>query len=159
MLHLIPAWIQRPLMPAASKLRSLWRSVSRPTLYGVSVALFDDQGRLLLVRHSYGTRKWAMPAGGIGKREDPEAGLRREIREELAITLHDVRLVRQTVDQLQGLDNHVWFFTATAKDPPQPDMREVIAAQFFALDALPDHLEKRVRPRLDWVQESRSKQR
>ena len=148
MLHLIPAWVQRPLMPTANRLRALWRRVAKPELRGVSVAAFDERGWLLLVRHSYGTTKWAMPAGGIKKGEDPEAGLRREMREELGVAIDEVQLVSHDVEQVQGLDNEVWFFTARMVETPQPDMREVVEARFFDCENLPDMLEKRVRPRL-----------
>jgi 8-oxo-dGTP pyrophosphatase MutT (NUDIX family) len=54
----------------------------------------DDAGRVLFVRHTYGDRRgWELPGGGMRRREDPEAAVRREMREELGIDLVDVRPV------------------------------------------------------------------
>lgn len=153
MLYLIPAWLHRRLMPAAHRLRTLWLRFARPTIHGVSVMAFDEENRLLLVRHSYGTPKWAMPAGGRRASEDPEVAIRREVREELGVDLESLSLVVHREEDLRGGTNHVHVFTARVRQEPRPDLREVVAAQFFALDDLPDRLEKRVRPRLDLLKD------
>ncbi|GGD44737.1 NUDIX domain-containing protein [Erythrobacter arachoides] len=148
MLHLIPAPVQRALMPLAHRVRKVWVRMARRDIYGVAVMAFDARDRLLLVRHSYGTRAWSMPAGGMGHGEDPSHAIRREMREELDVTLDDLQLVSQRVETIHGVSHHVWLYTARVNDPPQPDMREVIEARFFTIDELPEALEKRVRPRL-----------
>jgi 8-oxo-dGTP pyrophosphatase MutT (NUDIX family) len=52
----------------------------------------DDRDRVLFVRHTYGDRSvWELPGGGRRSREEPEAAIRREMREELGIELVDVR--------------------------------------------------------------------
>jgi len=149
MLHLIPAWLHRLAMPPANLVRRAWLRISKTDVYGVSLVGFDAEDRLLLVRHSYGTTKWSMPAGGMHRSEDPEAAIRREIHEELGVGLHDLRLVQQREEMLYGARNHVWLFTARVTDTLRPDNREVTHAHFFALDQLPEALEKRVRPRLE----------
>jgi 8-oxo-dGTP pyrophosphatase MutT (NUDIX family) len=54
----------------------------------------DDRGRVLFVRHAYGDRaSWELPGGGRRRWEDPEAAVRREMREELGIELVDLREV------------------------------------------------------------------
>jgi 8-oxo-dGTP pyrophosphatase MutT (NUDIX family) len=45
--------------------------------------VWDDQGRLLLVRQSYRTPGWALPGGGVRAGETLEACLLREMAEEL----------------------------------------------------------------------------
>ncbi|WP_271078636.1 NUDIX hydrolase [Aurantiacibacter sp. MUD61] len=154
MLHLIPAWVQRPLMPLANRIRNFWQQHASADVYGVALIGFDADDQLLLVRHSYGARKWAMPAGGIKRDENPEDGIRREIREELSVELSDLELVMEHKEQVPGQDrkHHVWVFTARVLEKPRPDMREVIDARYFDLDDLPEPLEKRVRPRLEMLQ-------
>lgn len=152
MLYLIPAPLHRALMPLAHRVRTAWLRIAKPTVYGVSVAAFDADDRLLLVRHSYGPDKWSMPAGGMRRSENPEATIRREVTEELGVALDNLRLVSQHEEELHGITNHVWVYSGRVLAEPKPDMREVIAAQFFNLADLPERLEKRVRPRLDMLQ-------
>ena len=45
-------------------LRVLWA----PTSLGVAAAVYDDQGRVLLVRQRY-TAGWRLPGGGVGRGE------------------------------------------------------------------------------------------
>lgn len=157
MLYLIPAPLHRALMPLAYRVRRAWLRLAKPTVFGVSVAAFDAQDRLLLVRHSYGVDKWSMPAGGMWRHEDPEATIRREVNEELNVSIEDLRLVSEHREVLDGITHHVWIYTGRIFNEPRPDMREVIAAQFFDLADLPEKLEKRVRPRLELLQKSKQR--
>ena len=58
------------------------RAQARYTV-GVAAVVFDDQGRILLVEHSYHPRfPWGLPGGWIGDDEDPAAAILRELKEE-----------------------------------------------------------------------------
>ncbi len=48
-------------------------------------AVVVNGGEVLLVRHTYGPRRWELPGGGIRRGEAPEAGITRELREELGL--------------------------------------------------------------------------
>lgn len=54
-------------------------------LPGVFAAIFDDQGRLLCVRHSYGKGLWSLPGGGIEDNETVIDALKREVLEETGL--------------------------------------------------------------------------
>ena len=72
-----------------------WWFVRRPHVHGVKGVLRatgPGAGDVLFIRHTYGDRaEWQLPGGGLGRREDPAAAMRREAREELGVELHDLR--------------------------------------------------------------------
>jgi 8-oxo-dGTP pyrophosphatase MutT (NUDIX family) len=62
-------------------------------------------GRVVFVRHTYGDRRsWEVPGGRLRRREDPEAAVRREMREELGIELDDVR----ALGRVEVAGSHKW---------------------------------------------------
>ncbi|HEY8254217.1 MAG TPA: NUDIX domain-containing protein [Rhizomicrobium sp.] len=67
------------------------RSLFRPVAFGVVGAVFDAEGRVLLVRQTY-AKDWRLPGGAIGLGEAPEVALRRELHEELGLTGGRARL-------------------------------------------------------------------
>jgi 8-oxo-dGTP pyrophosphatase MutT (NUDIX family) len=72
MLRLIPPPLHRLLYRIAYALRGRWLRLRGGRVYGSNVIARDARGRLLMVRHSYGSRNWQFPGGGIGRREGPE---------------------------------------------------------------------------------------
>lgn len=149
MLHLIPAPLHRQLYRLAYRARGhLRRLTGRPTA-GVAVLARDDAGRVLLVRHSYGSGRWALPGGGRGRAEDPEHCARREVREELGCELADIELVEVAEGRMQGAPNTSHIFTARLVGEPRPDGRELIEARWFALDDLPEEMVRLSRFQID----------
>src|SRR5256885_17105237 len=56
--------------------------------------IFDDAGRILLLGHVFRPDSvWGIPGGFLGRNEQPEEGLRRELREEIGIEDEDVSLL------------------------------------------------------------------
>jgi 8-oxo-dGTP pyrophosphatase MutT (NUDIX family) len=72
------------------RLHILARSMISPSILGVSGAVFDGEGRVLLVRHSY-IRGWHLPSGGVGRGEHPDAAMRRELAEEVGLSGGTIR--------------------------------------------------------------------
>jgi len=66
---------------------------ARMSTVGVFASIFDDTGRILLVRHSYGSRRWALPGGRTEPGESPLAALAREVAEEIACEIRIAHLV------------------------------------------------------------------
>lgn len=86
--------------------------------------VFDDDGRVLLVRHP--TRGWELPGGHIDEGEDACHAFEREVAEEGRVRVRDVRLLgyRRNVvpDPAPGYsyatrDTYVCYFTARADGP------------------------------------------
>jgi 8-oxo-dGTP pyrophosphatase MutT (NUDIX family) len=140
MLHLIPVPLHRLGLRLAHALRKQWWRVRRPVVLGCRVLAFDAQGRLLLIRHSYGRDHWTLPGGGIRRGEDPVLAATREFLEETGCILGDPRLFARLDEPLFGATNRVHFITGMALGEPCPDDREVIALAFHACTALPQPL-------------------
>ena len=137
MLHLIPAPLHRLAYRLAHSLRLRWWCLRKPLLTGCRVLAFDSAGRVLLVRHSYGSGKWMPPGGGVSRGEAVLGAAARELLEETGCTLAGTFEFGIIEEPLHGAINRVHLVTGMTDDVPQPDGREVIAAAFFVPDELP----------------------
>lgn len=97
----------------------------------------DAEGRILMVRHTYASRAWALPGGGLSAHEDPVAGGQRELREELGITLTDAEVLGTIEEQLSGSPHTAHVITGTAAGQPVPDGREIAEFAWFEVCSLP----------------------
>jgi len=69
----------------AYRLAHIYWAIVRPSGRGVKVVVLRGDGRLLLVRHTYGPPTWTFPGGGVHRRESPPEAGRRELAEEVGI--------------------------------------------------------------------------
>ena len=149
MLHRLP----HPLRRLILTLPHLWFRLARPLTLGVRALVVDEQGRVLLVRHSY-LPGWHLPGGGVEPGESAHQALARELREEGNIELHaDGRLIGVYFNTYASRRDHVLLyevrsFRQTGARAADWEIRE---ARFFALDALPDDLAGASRRRIgEW---------
>lgn len=112
---------------------------------GVRVLALDDRGRVLLVRHSYGTRNWMPPGGGLEPGEDPIDTATRELLEEAGCRLCDARVVLTSDELLHGVPNTVSIVVGQVAGEVRIDRREIVEAAFFAPDALPHDMARPLR--------------
>lgn len=148
MIHLLPPALHRLLLRLAHRIRHGWRQAVRMPLAGVSIIATDGEGRVLLVRHSYGPNVWALPGGGLARGEQPAAAALRELREELGCTLASIERVATIEETISGSPHTAYLFAGRLAGPPRPDGREVVEARFFAADALPQDVSTATRRRL-----------
>ena len=152
MLYLIPAPLHRQGLRLAHAVRLRWWRIRRPSLAGVRVLALDPEGRVLLIRHSYGSGSWMMPGGGMARGESPIDAGARELVEETACRLAAPRALAISDEDLRGAANRVHIVCGLTADTPRPDGREVIEAAFFAPHALPHPLAQGLaEPLAEWI--------
>jgi 8-oxo-dGTP pyrophosphatase MutT (NUDIX family) len=66
------------------RIRILLQAVLSPVAFA-ALALVEQAGKVVLVRHSYATG-WHLPGGGVKRGESPEKAVLRELEEELGLT-------------------------------------------------------------------------
>jgi 8-oxo-dGTP pyrophosphatase MutT (NUDIX family) len=125
---------------AYTGLRGYW-FLARPSTRGVKCVL-SDGGRVLLVRHTYGTPEWTLPGGRLKAGEPPPNAARRETEEELGLGISDWR----SLGRIEGRTHHrrdvISVFMTSVDDPALTlDLGEIAAARWFARDRLPDDLD------------------
>src|ERR1700730_11055718 len=80
----LPAFVRRRLVRTGQK---------RFTVTA-GVIIFDEHLHVLLLDHVFRPDGgWGIPGGFVGKGEQPETAVRRELREEIGIELLDVQMV------------------------------------------------------------------
>jgi 8-oxo-dGTP pyrophosphatase MutT (NUDIX family) len=118
---------------------------------GVRAAVFDADGKVFLVRHSY-TPGWYLPGGGVEPGETLQAALARELMEEGGIALdRPAELFGLYLNRRVSRRDHVALFVSRAwrqeRAPKIPNL-EIVDCGFFAPDALPATATPATRQRL-----------
>lgn len=139
--------------PIIRKLLHWWFLVSRPLTLGVRVLARDEDGRILLVRHTY-VSGWHLPGGGVEIGETLVEAAAKELREE---TSHQAvsPLVLQSVHYNRSASprDHVALFACDLCEPLsafEPN-REIAEIGFFAIEELPDDITAGTKRRIQEV--------
>ena len=103
-------------------------------------ALLIDNGRVLLVKHSY-LPHWYLPGGGVEAGESPLKALRRELREEININLtRDPELLGFYYNNQEKRDDYIAVYVCHHFDGVAqilPDQFEIEKLEWFELEDLP----------------------
>lgn len=144
-------------MRMANRLRFAWWRLRKPHVYGAKVIVLNADGDVLLIRHSYiRSHQWMLPGGGIGRGETPAVAAAREVAEEVGLSVGTLEQHGEFLDTSTGAQNHIHIFVARGvTGAPRIDGIEIIAADWFALDALPDTLASASRARIMEVRDGR----
>lgn len=120
--------------------KQLWKLLHSRTR-GVKVMLFNDAGKILLVRNTYGASQlWVLPGGGVRPWERPAKAAEREVREELDCGVQGLTSVSTHFSVAEGKRDTIFLFEATISGSPNVDGIELAEARLFELESLPETL-------------------
>ena len=133
---------RRLFIRATRPFLKLYWFVFRPRTSGVK-CLIECNGRVLMIRNTYGHRKWTFPGGGLERGEEPEAAARREAREEVGTYPPAVAYLGHYFNTREYKRDTVHcFYGRVASEVFAVDPIEIAEAAWFSLDALPQSLAK-----------------
>jgi 8-oxo-dGTP pyrophosphatase MutT (NUDIX family) len=105
---------------------------------GVKCVILREE-EVLLVRHTYGPRRWELPGGTKRPWEEPAATARREAREEVGADIEDWTTVRLMITKIGRARVRLHTFSTRVEGlEPEVDGVEIAEARFFPVAALPD---------------------
>ena len=121
------------LLPSWARLRITRASQHKFTASVVGVVT-NEKGELLLLDHLLRPASgWGLPGGFLDSGEQPEAAIRREIREETGLELTDIKLYR-----VRTLKRHVEIlFTARSTGSGVIGSREITEIRWFRPGDIP----------------------
>jgi 8-oxo-dGTP pyrophosphatase MutT (NUDIX family) len=109
----------------------------RPTGRGVKCVLTDGD-QVLLVRHTYGPRGWDLPGGSVKSGEEPASAARREMYEELGVSVDSWRMIGELKVVIDYRRDILHCFQAELPSPRlNIDRGELSAADWFRRSELP----------------------
>ncbi len=120
--------------------RRYW-SLSSSVRSAVKVVIVRD-GKILLVRQSFGPNFWTLPGGGVDQDELLEDAARREVQEEVGLTLENILLCGEFMHPAK---NRNTIFTATTSgEPSVADSVEIVEVRWFDPRQLPTNISPRL---------------
>jgi 8-oxo-dGTP pyrophosphatase MutT (NUDIX family) len=124
-----------------------------PLSVGVRALVEDEDGSILLVRHTY-VGGWHFPGGGVDPGESAAEAVDRELGEEAGLSLSaEPQLCGVYLNRSMSARDHVLFFRCHSLRRIR-DFKpnyEIADARFFARASLPDDLSRGSRRRLDEI--------
>jgi 8-oxo-dGTP pyrophosphatase MutT (NUDIX family) len=149
--------IRRPFEPLILRLMHAYFRHARGMTLGVKALVFDGEGRVFLVKHSY-IGGWHLPGGGVERGETLIAALERELREEGNIELTEPPVLHAVYyNRRVSRRDHVALFIVHAfrqTAPPQPN-KEIVAHGYFGIKELPEDTSRATRERISEVLDGR----
>ena len=99
----------------------------------------DRAGRVLLLQHRFRAGSgWGIPGGFLKFGEQPEDALRRELREEIALEIRELRIA--FVRSLQRYNQVEIIVCCSTENQPHLQNHEISQAAWFVPDAFPPEL-------------------
>lgn len=103
-----------------------------------SKCLIQCRDKFLLVRIDYAHKLWTIPGGKLKKNETYEEAARREVKEEVGVSLRNIRKIGEHVIKADDQQFTVEIFHSTVEDYSfAVDGREIREACWFSREDMP----------------------
>jgi 8-oxo-dGTP diphosphatase len=119
----------------------MWMHVLAMRLYrpkfraAVAAMIFDEQGRVLLFKHTYRKFEWGIPAGGLEYGEQPDRAIVREFFEETGMELQVEKLL--LAESSKEDHNISLIFLCKIASGTFKESSEISEMKYFDLNELP----------------------
>lgn len=104
---------------------------------GAAAVILDAEGRILLVKHSYGKLNWELPGGLSEKDESAEETAKREVKEETGLDVTVGRMTGVYYEPANDMHHFVFHCHNVQSERPEPCSAEILECMFATLDDLP----------------------
>lgn len=123
--RILPMWIH---ILAMRMYRAKFRAA-------VAAMIFDEQGRILLFKHTYRKFEWGIPAGGLEHGEQPEQAIIREFFEE---TDMQIKVEKLLLAESSKEDRHIsLIYLCKIVSGTFKESLEISEMKYFDLNDLP----------------------
>jgi ADP-ribose pyrophosphatase YjhB (NUDIX family) len=120
------------------------RSTQKKFTVSAAAVVVNETGEVLLLNHVLrADLSWGIPGGFIANGEQPEAAVRREIREETGLELENIKLIR-----VRTMNRHIEIlFRASPVGTARVQSLEINELGWFKVNEMPDkmsHIQKQM---------------
>ncbi len=119
----------------------MWMHVLAMRMYrakfraAVAAMIFDEQGRILLFKHTYRKFEWGIPAGGLEYNEQPADAIVREFFEETGMELQVERML--LAESSREDRNISLIYLCKIAGGTFKESHEISEMKYFEVDDLP----------------------
>src|SRR5687767_12818601 len=115
----------------------------------VAAIIFDEQGRILLFKHTYRKFEWGLPAGGLEHREQPRDAIQREFLEETGM---EIKVERLLTALSAREDHHIsMIYLCTIVSGEFKESHEISEMKYFDVHDLPARMLTAEKELIQWV--------
>ena len=140
---------RRRIEPFTRPLVYAFFRVRRGLTLGVRAVVTDEDGKVLLIQHTY-IKGWYLPGGGVERGETAETAVIRELAEEAGVkALSRPRLISAHSNEVLHPGDHVLVYRIAAWEPcPSDAAGEIHAVAWFDPADLPEETTPATRRRI-----------
>jgi 8-oxo-dGTP diphosphatase len=135
----LPIWVH---FLAARLVRPRFRAA-------VAAIIFNEQGQILLFKHTYRKFEWGLPAGGLEHREQPRDAIQREFLEETGM---EIKVERLLTALSAREDHHIsMIYLCTIVSGEFKESHEISEMKYFDIHDLPARMLTAEKELIQWV--------